>query len=177
MKRLHWVMKQIVDALGLLGLAGAAMGIVAISIYFGSIQPGLREIASLKKDLTSMRSHPEINRHYAPAEELAMFYDFFPKRDALAEQLRTIHHLAADQELSVDRVDYKLTRIAGTPLWRYQITLPLNTDYGSLRHFIADVLKALPNAALEDIELEREHADAELLEEKIGLVLFFREPL
>lgn len=155
-------------------MVGLAMLAAAGIVYLAMVLPGIREIAALKTALSRMRSHPTLSRQYAPAEELALFYDFFPAREALPEQLRTVHRLAADKELAIERVDYKLTRIAGTPLWRYQMSFPLNTDYATLRHYMADILLALPNAALEDVELQRADSDAELLEEKIGLVLFFK---
>jgi Tfp pilus assembly protein PilO len=175
MKRWYWVLNQVSVTLGLPGLLGLAMLIAAGAVYVGSVQPNTREIANLKQQLSRMPSHPQLDRQYTPSEELALFYNFFPARDELAEQLRTLNRLAVDQELTIERVDYKLSHIMGTPLWRYQVSFPLNTDYTSLRHYIADVLKALPNAALENIELQRADADAELLDEKIGLVLFYRE--
>jgi hypothetical protein len=175
MKRWQWSLQELAAKLGLPGLAGIALLIAAAVVLLGAVQPGMRDIASLKADLASSRSQPQLGRKYAPAEELALFYDFFPKRDILTTQLRTVHQLAADEEVAIERVDYKLSRIAGTPLWRYQIIFPLITDYATLRRYVASVLKALPNAALEDIELQRTDADAEVLDAKISLALYFRE--
>jgi Tfp pilus assembly protein PilO len=175
MTRWQWTAQRLAAAVGIPGLIGLLLLVSGISLYFTAIQTGAREVDQLKQQLAGMRSHPQTVRQYAPEEELAMFYDFFPKREALAEQLRTLHHLAVDQDLLIERIDYKLSSIQSTPLWRYQISFPLNTDYTTLRHYVADVLKALPNAALETIDMQRDDADAELLEEKIGIVLFYRE--
>jgi len=175
MKRWKWQLGQIAQTLGVTGLAGILMLLTAGFLYLGSILPAQQEITRIKHELSSLHSHPQTERHYAPEETLALFYDFFPARPRLNEQLRTIHQLAADKGLAIERVDYRLSHIAGTPLWRYQMSFPLNTDYVTLRHYLADVLQALPNAALEDVDLQRADADAELLEEKIGLVLFLRE--
>ncbi|GBG15165.1 uncharacterized protein NMK_2768 [Novimethylophilus kurashikiensis] len=175
MTRWQWKAQRVAASVGIPGLIGLGLLVAGIFIYFAAIRPNTGEVAQLKQKLAGMRSHPQTMRQYAPEEELAMFYDFFPKREALAEQLRTLNHLATDEDLVIERIDYKLSRIQSTPLWRYQITFPLNTDYTTLRHYVAAVLKALPNAALEIIEMQRDDADAELLDEKIGLVLFYRE--
>lgn len=175
MKRWQWYLGRLIDMLGFTGLAGIVMLAAAGTIALAVVRPGMNEVARLKHELAQMRSHPQTERRYAPEETLTLFYDFFPPRNALAEQLRTVQSLAASKELFIERVDYKLSRIAGTPLWRYQMSFPLNTDYKTLRHYLADVLQALPNAALDSVELQRADVDAELLEEKISLVLFLRD--
>jgi hypothetical protein len=175
MNRRQWQLQQLASYLGLPGFAGLALLVLGIVILLSAVQPGQRDIASLKAELAGLRSHPQLTRQYAPAEELALFFDFFPARDQLSRQLRMVHQQAADAGLSIERVDYKLSRVAGTPLWRYQITFPLLTDYATLRHYLADVLKALPNASLENIELTRPEAKAEELDVKINLTLYFRE--
>lgn len=175
MNRWQWQLQQLRAALGWTGLAGLALLLAAVAIYVGLVLPGQRESASLKAELANLRSQPQLGRKYAPEEELALFYDFFPQRDALAEQLRTLHRLAADDGLVAERVDYKLSHIAGTPLWRYQTSFPLGTDYATLRYYLAAVLEALPNAALEDVELQRPDAQSDLLDAKISLTLYYRE--
>jgi hypothetical protein len=175
MKRWQWILQQLTTALGMPGLVGIGLTITATAVLLVTVQPGMRDIASLKADLASLRSHPQPGRKYAPAEELALFYDFFPKLDTLNTQLRTVHQLASDEEVAIEHVDYKLSRIAGTPLWRYQMIFPLTTDYANLRRYAASVLKALPNAALEDIELQRPDADSDMLDAKISFALYFRE--
>jgi uncharacterized protein YjiS (DUF1127 family) len=175
MMRWRWQLQQWAASLGLSGLSGAALLLAAAAIYAGMIQPAKDEIVSLRAELASLRSQPQLQRSYAPEEEMALFYDFFPERKTLAEQLRTLHQLAADEELLPERVDYKLSRIVGTPLWRYQSSFTLATDYATLRRYVAAALQELPNAALEDIELQRSDASEEVLDAKVRLTLYYRE--
>jgi hypothetical protein len=176
LKRLAWVLRRSVDTLGFTGMTGLILITAAAIVCIGSVLPLAHDIADIEAEIASLRHGPAPVRNYAPEEEIRMFYDFFPDRHALPQQLRTLHRIAHAADLPIEQADYKLTRVQGTPLWRYRISFPLNTDYVTLRRFLADVLKALPNAALADVELQRGEADAELLQERIDFVLFFREP-
>ncbi|MBZ4201542.1 MAG: hypothetical protein LAC70_00250 [Methylovulum sp.] len=175
MKRWQWWLQQTVIALDIAGLAGLAMIVVAGVLFFGAIQPAKQEIIKTKQELVLVKSLPQAAPQSTPADELAGFYNFFPPRDALAEQLRMVHQLAAQKKLSIEHVDYKLSKIQGTPLVSYQISFPLNANYANLRHYLTNVLRELPNAALEDIALQRADAETEVLDERVTLVLFFRE--
>lgn len=175
MTRWQWQLRQLAVKLGWPGLAGVALLLSGIVVLLVMVQPGQARIASLEGELSSLRSNPQIGRQYAPEEELALFYDFFPKQDTLTEQLRTLHTLAAEHGIEAPSVDYKLSRVSGTPLWRYQASMPLIIDYATLRHFLAAVLQTLPNAALEDIELQRPDADTDVIDAKISLTIYYRE--
>lgn len=175
MRRFQWEAQQIGITLGMMGFAGLIMLLAASMLYFGVVKSGKQEIIKIRNELALLQSHPKLDRQYTPADDLALFYDFFPAREALAEQLRMVHHIAANKKLFIEHVDYKISKIQETPLVRYQISFSLNTDYVSLRHYIADVLKALPNAALENIELQRMNADEDVLDEKISFALYFQE--
>ena len=93
----------------------------------------------------------------------------------LSQQVRTLHAVTERQQLDTGRVDYKLSRVSGTPLLRYGVNFVLVTDYPALRVYLAELLRSLPNAALEDIELQRSSDQVSMLEAKIGLALYFRE--
>lgn len=176
MKRWQWHLQRATAALGGSGLLGVALLLAAAAVYLGTIRPGQAEVASLRAELANLHSQPQQQRSYAPEEELALFYDFFPGRDTLPEQLRTLHRLAADEDLVPERVDYKLARVAGTPLWRYQSSFTLIGDYATLRRFAAAALHELPNAALEDIELQRSDADTAALDARLRFAVFYGEP-
>ncbi len=175
MKRWQWHLHRLFSQIGLAGLAGVVLLVSAMALYFATVQPGIKEIARMKAQLGRLHGSPQTSRQYAPAEELALFYNFFPGRGILAEQVRTVQKLAAKNELLFERIDYKLAPVTGTPLWRYQMSFPLTTDYATLRHYVADVLQALPNSALENVDMQRSDVKAEVLDAKINLVLYFRE--
>lgn len=174
MKRFFWELRQVANALGVTGLAGLVTLALSIFLYSASVVPAKRDIENIRHSLSELGSHTVAAYRQRPDEDLAMFYAFFPKREVLHAQLRTIHRLATEKNISISNVEYKLSKLQGTPLVRYQISFSVNSDYISLRHYIAAVLQTLPNAAVEEIELQREDVETRTLDEKIGLVLFFQ---
>ena len=174
MKRGLWHLQQLVARLGLAGLAGLSMMLAAGLLQFGWIQPAERELAGMQTQLAKLREQPPVPQQAGVQQQLAQFYRFFPQQASLSQQVRTLHTVTERQQLSTGRVDYKLSRVNGTPLTRYGIDYALVTDYPALRVYLAELLRTLPNAALEDIELQRSGDNVGMLEVKIGLALYFR---
>lgn len=175
MKRWQWHLQRIIAAAGLPGLLGAAMMVAAVLLQFMLVQPVSADIDRRQAALAELRSQPAIAPQAAPEQQLAGFYGTFPQPQALSQQLRTLHEVTESHQLFMGKVDYKLSDVGGTPLKRYAVSYSLVTDYPSLRVYLAEVLQALPNAALEDIELERFSEGAQMLEARLGLVLYFHE--
>lgn len=77
--------------------------------------------------------------------------------------------------LGLERADYSLGAATAGALTRVEATLPLTGSYAGVRRFVADVLNALPHAALESLQLERANAQAKDLQVTARLVLFYSE--
>lgn len=175
MKRWQWYAQQLIAAAGLPGLFGLAMIMAAVLLQFGLIQPARQDISQLQANLTRARNLPPAAPVLGAEQQVVQFYDSFPAPQALSQQLRTLHRVTETQEMFMGKVDYKLSRVSGTPLKRYEVSYSLLTDYPSLRMYLAELLRTLPNAALEDIELQRFNEGAEMLEAKLQLVLYFKD--
>jgi hypothetical protein len=174
-KRGLWHLQQMAVRLGFAGIAGLAMMLAAALLQFSWIQPAGRELAGMQVRLAELREQPPAPQQAGVQQQLARFYRFFPQQEALSQQVRTLHAVTQGQQLSTGRVDYKLSRVSGTPLLRYGVSYALVTDYPALRIYLAELLRTLPNAALEEIELQRSGDNVDLIEAKIGLALYFRE--
>lgn len=175
MKRGLWLLQRLAANLGLPGLAGLAMVLAAVLLQFGLIQPAGRELVGMQAELARLRNQPPAPQLAGPQQQLAQFYQFFPPQQSLSQQVRTLHAVTEQRQLRMGRIDYKLSRVSGTPLQRYGISYALVADYPALRIYLADLLRTLPNAALENIELQRFSGNAQLLEAKIELALYLRE--
>jgi hypothetical protein len=57
---------------------------------------------------------------------------------------------------------------------RYQITVPMRTDYPHIHAWLAQVLAQLPNAALDEVSFKREDAATPELDAKLRLTVFMR---
>ncbi len=175
MKKFTWYLRQTAQALGNLGLAGIGLLILGFVLQVIEIQPVKKEVTQLNRQLATIKKHPQEIKSFAPSQQLALIYDFFPQSSMLSEQLKALHQITDAKELYLGKVDYKLSKVSGTPLERYDISYEIKTDYPTLRQYIADLLIKLPNAALDSIELQRVNDEGEVPEAKLNIVLYYRE--
>lgn len=175
MNRFTWYLRQIAQSLGSLGLVGIGLLVLGFVLQVTLIQPVKKEVAELQDHLASIKSYPQEIKSFDPSQQLALIYDFFPQSSMLSEQLKALHEITDAQELYLGKVDYKLSKVSGTPLERYDISYEITTDYPILRQYIADLLIKLPNAALDSIELQRVNDEDEVPEAKLNIVLYYRE--
>ena len=176
MKHLSWRLQQTIAQLGGMVLIGILFISLAGFTYLKTNQCK-QEIAQLTTELTSMRTQPESIKSNHSVNSIAVFNQWFPERNQLNKQLRTLHQLASEQNLIIDEADYKLAPVTGSQLWCYQITLPLEADYKSIRRFITAVLQSLPNASISNIELKRTNAKTSTLNAELSFALYYREAL
>ena len=177
MKRWLWHLQQMAASLGIAGLAGLAMIVTAVLLQFGLVQPAGEALFDMQAELVKLRDQPPSAPKAGPQQQLSQFYAFFPQQKLLSQQVRTLHEVTEQRQLLMGRVDYKLSRVSGTPLQRYGISYALVADYPTLRIYLAELLRTLPNAALEDIELQRFSGNEHMLEARIDLALYFRSAL
>lgn len=176
MKRWLWHARRIATAAGAPGWLGLAMIAAAVLLQLSLIRPAEREISGLQSAIIDARAYPAaVNLPAGPAQQLAHFHDFFPAYQSLSQQLHALHEVTSEQQLSMGKVDYRLSSVNDTSLKRYEVAYSLVTDYPSLRMYLAALLKKLPNAALKDIELQRFSDDAAMLEARLNLVLYLRD--
>jgi len=174
MKRLSWHFRQFAQALGLSGLFGLLMILLAATVYFGLVRNAQTKLIDAQRQFDLSASQPALHDYHHPDTALE-YYQTFPQLKLLTQQLRALHQLADRHELSMGRVDYKLNKINGAHIVRYELRYSVVTDYRSLRHYIADVLKSMPNLALESIELHRFDEKAEIPQADLVLGLYFKD--
>jgi len=112
---------------------------------------------------------------------LADFYRTFPTESAIPDTLAEINRLAAKQGIYLNSGDYKLNKIkvqrgtASTPvLTQYEMVLPLESSYPSIRALTVSILHQLPSVAVSDIQMMRDSTLSPFIEAKLVLVLFVR---
>ena len=175
MKRLTWYLRQAAQVLGSLGLVGISLLVLGCILQVILIQPVEKEVTQLQHRLVSIKKYPQKIKSFVPSQQLAQIYAFFPQSSILSEQLKTLHQITDANELYLGKVDYKLSKVSGTSLERYDISYEITADYPILRQYISDLLNKLPNAALDSIELQRVNDEGEVPEAKLNIVLYYRE--
>ena len=114
----------------------------------------------------------QLAREEDPARQLELFYEFFDTGRRLPTVLAALHNAAAAQGIALDQGEYRLYKDNGGRLLRYQITLPVQGPYTSIRRFVAGALRELPVAALEQVSFERAKIGDSRIDAQVRLSLY-----
>lgn len=127
------------------------------------------EQVELRKQLAQQSKPQE-----TPRSRLEVLYASLPVATDTLAAVKTIHQAAAANGVKLAHGDYRLARDTGTPLLRYQITLPARASYPQLRAWLSDVMNAVPTAALDEINFRRDDVGSPSVESRMRLTLFLR---
>ncbi len=172
MKRLQWIVASVLRALGWPGLAGLAL--LALSATFGLVRVlPLQEQIAARVSAQRLATAPV---DAAPLAAPAPAPDaFIPERTELNRQLLELRSFADRSGLDVRTTDYSLSRVEGTSLWRYQVVFVLEDDYVSVQRFIGGLLQALPNLALNGIDIARSEEAEGQVTANLRFAFYFRQ--
>ena len=165
---------------GWLGLAGAALGLLALAEVLTVARPAAQEAADLEAQVLRMRESPRSRREIGgagaedAASQLEAFERFFPPPSEVNRVVAEIHEAAKQEKLALERGEYRLAEEQGLNLLRYQITLPVKGNYASIRGFLRRVLREMPSVSLDGVSLQRQNAGEEAIEAQIRLSAFYR---
>lgn len=180
--RLAWHARDARRAVGLPGVAGAAILVASLLFYAVAVLPVAAESAALAREITAL----EAARQAAPADgtrekpsdpvrQLAEFYRFFPKSSQAPDDLAKLHALAAVHGVQLDQGTYRLLRDRVGKLSMYEIALPVKGDYPQLRKFMSQALTEIPYLSLDSVSFQRQKAGDTTLESQIKFTLFLVE--
>jgi hypothetical protein len=99
--------------------------------------------------------------------------DSLPSVSRRGESLAALLEILDKGEVATDRAEY-VAEDQEPGLVRLRIAMPVQGAYGPTRKLIADILNAMPNAALDRVELERPNSATNTLNGQLNLSLFFR---
>jgi hypothetical protein len=149
--------------LGWAGLGGAALLLAGVAAALAL--PGAQQRAqALSEQLERVRGAvvPPPAAVASPAQDrqqaLAELGARLPRLRDNAADLAKLFALAQAHKLDLAKGDYQLGTDPRAPLQTYSVTLPVQQSYAALKTFSAEVLRALPHAALDELRLERHDA-------------------
>lgn len=115
-------------------------------------------------------------RRLSVDQQVGEFVSAFPLLSQNPSDLEEVFSIAKRHNVKLLRGEYQLKQEAKAPLVTYTATFPLRSDYGSIRDFTADVLRALPNASMDELRMSRSAAGGTVLESVIRLSFVYRRP-
>jgi hypothetical protein len=110
-----------------------------------------------------------------PTAQLDAFYQNFPNATRLPDLLEALNRVASEHGVILEQGDYRLQPVAEDGLVRYEMTLPIRSDYPHLRGFISNLLIEWPNVSLDNVSFERKKVSDAALEAQIKLTVILLE--
>jgi hypothetical protein len=178
--RLAWHARELRRAVGLPGVAGAALLGASLLFYGAAVLPVAAESAALERELAALEAarQPAAGVREKPSDpvrQLAEFYRFFPQSSKAPDDLAKLHELAAVHHIQLDQGTYRLVRDRVGKLLMYEISLPVKSDYPQLRKFMSQALTEIPYLSLDSVSFQRQKAGDTTLESQIKFTLFLVE--
>jgi len=164
-----------------LGMAGALALVLALAavVIAAAVRPTL---SSMQRDL--LRAHvarlDAAARSRGPVAETPLrdprdaVRDAFPPVGHSGMAIATLLPLLEAGNVAADRAEYVYEEQEPS-LVRLRVTVPIEGGYGPARRLIGTVLNAMPNAALDAIDLQRTAEHGERLNGQLRFSLFFRK--
>ena len=177
MSKAQWMVAKWAKSLGLTGLAGVVLALLAAAMFFAFILPSgerLKRLESQAAELQIRQKSAQANPAAAPPAEsgLSAFYQSLPPEQSATALLDRIYRSASKASLQLAHGEYKFTREKAGHVGGYQVILPVRGSYVQVRRFIAKVLNGVPTAALDGVSFRRETIGGADLEAKIQFTIY-----
>jgi hypothetical protein len=167
--------RLLLSHLGLGGLAALAIVVAAGSFQVGVQEPLEEELRVLERSVGSIRSRTPRTNANTPSSQMGGFYRFFEHPLSAHEWLAKLHGIGRASGVELPSADYRVTP-TGTPITRYQLTLPLNSTYSQARAFMANALNEIPVLSVDQASFRRTRAGDPRLEVEIVMTFHLLDP-
>jgi Tfp pilus assembly protein PilO len=171
------ILAESLQYLGLPGVLGVGLLVLALAALFSVVMPAQEElergrIAQQRAEQTARAQAAGSKKPQTRAEQLKTFYGAFPAEIAAADVLQSIYDTANQNGVALPHGEYSMAVEEGTRLARYNITLPIVGSYEQIRGFIAAALAAVPALALDHVDFQRQKIGDPQIEAKLRMTLF-----
>lgn len=172
------IVHEYLQGLGVPGLAGAAMLLLALGYGLLGLMPHWQSLQQLSVQTQEAREYlarveeGSIAAPVVPQRQLDDFRSKLPAQPQATVAIDRIYALAAQERITLARGEYSLGVDPKTHLARYQILLPVRGSYPQLRRFLHALLGQLPAVVVEDVEFQRKKIADTDLTGRIRLTLY-----
>ena len=158
--------------------AGLALIAAAMGLQFFGVEEARAHAIELRVEAAAQRQRQmqRPKQDETAGKRLAAFYASLPASTGALEAIEIVHRAAEANGVKLATGEYRLVREGGAQVLRYQITLPARSSYPHLRAWLAEVMNAVPTAALDDLSFRRDDVGGDSVEARVRLTLFLRAP-
>lgn len=184
---LLWLLTNTAKKLSIWGLIGLFLLLASVIVYCLKAPHISQQIRAIKAEQTALIEHQSqvAKRGQKPLventeQEVTKFYARFPSAKALPTVLATLNNMAKQQNIELIVGDYKFSEVKTKQrehvkvLTQYQIVFPVQGSYSSIRQFVAQSLKALPEIALIDLQIVRETSTSAMVDARLEFVAYVK---
>lgn len=170
---LIWSSRRRLAQFGLVGVAGLVITVFCLLFYATALAPLRVEVLAFKSENISKQAGISgANRlAEAPAAQLDAFYRNFPNATRLPDVLDSLNRIANEQGVILEQGAYRLQPAGPDGLVRYEMTLPIKSNYMHLRGFISNLLVEWPNVSLDSVSFQRQKVSDAAMEAQIKLTV------
>lgn len=165
----HAMKSMDLGRLGIAGVAGVALCLFCLSFGLDTVLPAQKELERLRK--TEIQLAATAAQLTPAAGKPAITRVTLPPLAGAAEVLEQFAASGKKFKLPVEQASYRFIKEDGST--RYEVILPLKTNYATLRGFLDGALAASPVATLDELTLRRATAVDPVIEANIRLSYHF----
>jgi hypothetical protein len=169
----RWLAIVLTERLGWHGVVGLALVGAWALIYVLQIHPLEQKSDRLRSAATAGRGP---NAAVDARKELEAFKASF-RRGALEDQLNELNESGKKAGLAFKRIEYRMLEERRSGLKQYQITMPVTSNYPSIRRFTSLALATMPGLSLDHVHFQRRKIGEPAIDAELRFTLFMADPV
>ena len=156
---------------GTSGLAGLALVVAAVAVFFANNLPQSSAVAALKAQVLQLTPLGKVAATSNPAGTVLAA---LPRRDDAPTVVGKIFAQASSAGVELTRGQYEYLPARDGVAARYRMTFPVHTTYPKLRDFMDRTLAAMPAVAVDGLRIERKKVGDEEVDAELKLSAYVR---
>lgn len=158
-------MKQIIDRIGMAGVA--AIGLLAAALFFSNfmVRP-LEERNALLKQSVSGKAPAAA----ASGEKVAAVYEYLRKDEGTTDWLAKLHGIGTATGIQMRAGSYS-TKPAEGRIVRYEMVLPVAGSYAQIRDFLKRAQAEIPVMSIDQVTLKKDEKKGGAIHAEMRLTL------
>lgn len=154
--------------------------VAAAATYWLVLQPAREALAATQTELgreqVAAHAKPAVSPALSEAEQLAALRAVLQNAPEPAELVRRMSGLAQAEQIALPQGEYVQQFHSTTQVQQVHVTQSVRASYPQLRRYIQAVLRAIPNASLDQMAARRDNVGQSQLEVRLRWSFWMQPP-
>jgi hypothetical protein len=155
------------------------LALLAVALEVAVSQPARAALAATQAELARASSAGDARRATEPASELEQVAGLRTALRGSAEPAELVQRMAAladAEQIALPRGEYQQQVHRATEVTQVQVSQSLRASYPQLRRYVEAVLRAIPNASLDQVSARRDNVGQSQLDVRLRWSLWTQRP-